>query len=45
MTKAFVLADVYQIVRWKPAIDLCCSVLGSNATAPFFYSPLTNALK
>ena len=45
MTQARVLADAYKIVRWKPVIDLCCSVLGSNAVAPFYYSPLTNALK
>lgn len=33
-----VLQGIFALTGWEPVIDLCSSVTGDNATAPFFYS-------
>ena len=40
-----ILAEVYSRVGWKPAIDLCCSVTGSNACAPFYFDAMSDGLR
>jgi hypothetical protein len=37
------LAQVYELVRWKPFLDMCSNVIGSNSTAPFYYDPMSEA--
>ena len=45
MVKFEIISEVFILVGWKPFIDLCCNVIGSNALALFFFSGMTDALR
>ena len=44
-TKETQTAYVYWLARWKPIVDMCCDMVGSNAQAPFYYDAQSDALK
>jgi hypothetical protein len=42
-TNPEILAQIYDKIKWKPAIDMCSNVIGSNSTAPFYFDPMSEA--
>ena len=45
VTKPCWLSKIFRLVRWKPALDLACNPIGSNAVAPLFISAMVDALR
>ena len=45
VTKPCWLDKIFKIVGWKPAVDLACNPIGSNAVAPLFICAMADALK
>lgn len=42
-TNAEVVYDVYRRVGWKPYIDMCANIIGSNSLCPLYYDADSDA--
>ena len=43
MLKSKWLGEILLKVRWKPVLDICCNVLGTNALAPLYFDANSNS--
>jgi len=43
MLKSRWLGEILRKVRWKPVLDICCNVLGTNALAPLYFDANSNS--